>query len=107
MNALLISCQLLPLVGILLITLFGSDEHKIARLSFWVTHAMGLAIACLLGIWAWQGFPAYEFEWFTLYEHGNYRLPVLFYLDKIGATLFICDLGGVFRDSALLPTLFA
>jgi len=86
MNELLIICQFLPLLGIILIAVLGNDEHKIANISFWTTHALGLAIAMLLALWAANGFPKYEFEWVTLYQRGAYQLPIIFYLDKIGAT---------------------
>ncbi|MGZ8190802.1 MAG: proton-conducting transporter membrane subunit, partial [Methylococcaceae bacterium] len=86
MNSLLLACQFLPLLGILTIALLGNSEKKIATISFWTTHAMGLSIFALLGIWAISGFPAHEFEWFTLYEHGSYQFPILFFLDRISAT---------------------
>lgn len=86
MNYLLVICQFLPLAGLVLIFLFGRNEHRIANLSFWTTHVMGLSIAALLVVWALNGFPDYEFEWFTLYQHGHYQLPVLFFLDRVGAT---------------------
>ncbi|MDO9105997.1 MAG: proton-conducting transporter membrane subunit [Methylovulum sp.] len=85
MNALLLACQFLPLLGFLTIALFGNTEKKIAALSFWTTHAMGLSIIVLLAIWAYSGFSAHEFEWFTLYERGSYRFPLLFFLDKVSA----------------------
>jgi NADH:ubiquinone oxidoreductase subunit 5 (subunit L)/multisubunit Na+/H+ antiporter MnhA subunit len=86
MNLLLLSCLFLPVLGILLITLLGKTEKTIAAISFWTTHAMGLSIFALLGVWAMHGFVAHEFEWFTLYEHGSYQFPILFYLDNISAT---------------------
>ncbi|MEQ1635308.1 MAG: proton-conducting transporter membrane subunit [Methylococcales bacterium] len=85
MNALLVACQLLPLLGLLLIEVLGNSEKKIAAISFWTTHAMGLSIISLLAIWAGQGFPEHEFEWFTLYERGTYQFPILFYLDQVSA----------------------
>ncbi|WP_019864516.1 proton-conducting transporter transmembrane domain-containing protein [Methylovulum miyakonense] len=85
MNLLLLTCQFLPLVGLLLIALLGNNEKSIATISFWATHAMGLSILALLVAWAKHGFSGYEFEWFTLYEHGSYRFPILFYLDEVGA----------------------
>jgi len=85
MNSLLLACQALPLLGILLIALLGKNEKRIATISFWTTHAMGLSIITLLAVWAGSGFSAYEFEWFTLYERGRYQFPILFYLDKVGA----------------------
>ncbi|MDD2724030.1 MAG: proton-conducting transporter membrane subunit [Methylovulum sp.] len=85
MNLLLLTCQFLPLAGLLLIALLGNNEKSIAAISFWATHAMGLSILALLVVWAKHGFSGYEFEWFTLYEHGSYRFPILFYLDEVGA----------------------
>ena len=85
MNSLLLACQFLPLLGFLIIALLGNSEKRIAAISFWTTHAMGLSIFALLGIWAVSGFPAHEFEWFTLYERGSYQFPILFFLDRISA----------------------
>lgn len=85
MNALLLTCQFLPLAGLLLIALFGKTEKTIAALSFWVTHALGLSILALLVTWGMHGFADYEFEWFELYAHGSYEFPILFFLDGIGA----------------------
>jgi len=85
MNSLLLACQFLPLLGILVIALSGKNEQKIATISFWTTHAMGLSIISLLAVWAAGGFPNHEFEWFTLYERGSYQFPILFYLDWVSA----------------------
>lgn len=85
MNALLLACQFLPLLGMLAIALLGNTERKIATISFWTTHLMGLSIFALLGVWAGNGFAAHEYEWFTIYQHGSYRFPALFYLDRISA----------------------
>lgn len=86
MNILLLACLLLPLLGILLIASIGHTEKKIATISFFTTHAMGLSIFLLLMTWMINGFPDYEFEWFVLYERGNYQFPILFFLDRVGAT---------------------
>ncbi|MDD5124197.1 MAG: NADH-quinone oxidoreductase subunit E, partial [Methylovulum sp.] len=85
MNLLLLTCQFLPLAGLLLIALLGKNEKSIAAISFWATHAMGLSILALLVVWANYGFSGYEYEWLTLYEHGSYRFPILFYLDEVSA----------------------
>ncbi|MCX7088339.1 MAG: proton-conducting transporter membrane subunit [Methylococcales bacterium] len=85
MNSLLLACQILPLLGLVLIALLGNSEKKIAAISFWTTHAMGLSIISLLVIWVSLGFPDHEYEWFTLYERGSYQFPILFYLDRISA----------------------
>ncbi len=85
MNLLLLSCELLPLLGIILITLFGRKEQSIAKISFWITHAMGLSIFGLLAVWASTGFAAHEFELFSLYKQGSYHFPVLFFLDRVSA----------------------
>ncbi len=85
MNMLLLACVLLPLVGLVAIALLGTNENKISIISFGITHAMGLSIIALLALWAGSGFLDHEFEWFMLYEHGNYQFPILFYFDRIGA----------------------
>ena len=90
MNGLILTSQFLPLLGFLLIFLSNGNEKKIATISFWCSHAMGLSIVALLGLWAAAGFPAHEFEWFTLYATGEYRFPVLFYLDRVGAVYLFC-----------------
>ena len=50
----------------------------------------GICIFALLGLWAYTGFPAYEFTWFTLFEQSGYSFPVMFYLDKVGAAYLFC-----------------
>lgn len=90
MNGLILTSQFLPLLGFLLIFLSSDNEKKIAAISFWSSHAMGLSIVALLGLWAVAGFPAHEFEWFTLYATGEYSFPVLFYLDRVSAVYLFC-----------------
>jgi NADH:ubiquinone oxidoreductase subunit 5 (subunit L)/multisubunit Na+/H+ antiporter MnhA subunit len=90
MNALLAACQLLPLAGLFLILILGNGEKRIASLSFGFTHAMGACILALLALWAYRGFPDCEFKWFTLFSHGDYKFPVLFFLDKVGAAYLFC-----------------
>jgi NADH-quinone oxidoreductase subunit L len=90
MNGLILACQLLPLAGLLAILFFGNTEKKTAAISFWFTHAMGVSILGLLGLWAFHGFPSHEYLWFTLYSHEEYHFPVLFYLDKVGAAYLFC-----------------
>ena len=90
MNGLLLTCQFLPLLGFLTIFLSKNNEKKIARISFWCSHALGISIAALLILWASAGFPNHEYEWFTLYATGEYRFPVLFYLDRVGAVYLFC-----------------
>ena len=85
MNGLILTSLALPLLGFILIFLSDSNEKRIARISFWCTHAMGLSLVGLLLTWASAGFPSHEYAWFTLYETSDYRFPILFYLDKIGA----------------------
>lgn len=85
MNFLLLTCQFLPLLGLLLVALSSKNEQTIARISFWVTHAMGLSILGIVMMWALGGFAPHEFEWFILYKQGDYEFPVLFYLDRVGA----------------------
>lgn len=90
MNILLLACQLLPLVAFLLILVLGTSERRIAMISFWLTHIMGVSILGLLMIWAVQGFPAHEFLWVTLYQEANYHFHILFFLDTVGATYLFC-----------------
>jgi NADH-quinone oxidoreductase subunit L len=90
MNVLLLACILLPLLGLSLIFLSDGNEHKIARISLWVTRAMSLSIIALLALWALSGFKAYEYQWFVLYQQDDYQFPVLFYLDKVGAAYLFC-----------------
>ncbi|QWF70747.1 NADH-quinone oxidoreductase subunit E [Methylomonas paludis] len=90
MNELLVICQIIPLLALLFIFLSDGNERKIAILSFGFSHAMGICIFALLGLWAYTGFPAYEFTWFTLFEQSGYSFPVMFYLDKVGAAYLFC-----------------
>ncbi len=90
MNGLLLTSLALPLLGLLLIFLTDNNEKKIARISFWCSHAMGVSIIALLILWAMAGFPKHEYEWFTLYETDDYRFPILFYLDRVGAVYLFC-----------------
>ncbi|MGZ5077763.1 MAG: proton-conducting transporter transmembrane domain-containing protein, partial [Methylobacter sp.] len=90
MNILLLTSQFIPLLGFLLIFLSDRNEREIATISFWCSHALGLSIVLLLTAWAAEGFPNHEYEWFTLYETGEYRFPILFYLDRVGAVYLFC-----------------
>ncbi|MGZ4955043.1 MAG: proton-conducting transporter transmembrane domain-containing protein [Methylobacter sp.] len=90
MNGLILTSLALPLLGFLLIFLSDRNEKKIATISFWCSHAMGLSIVALLILWAIAGFPNHEYEWFTLYETDEYRFPILFYLDRVGAVYLFC-----------------
>ncbi|SMF95206.1 Proton-conducting membrane transporter [Methylomagnum ishizawai] len=90
MNSLLVACQFLPLLGWLLIFVLGSSERRVANISFWATHAMGAAILGLLATWAFEGFPAHEYLWVTLYEQAEYHFHILFYLDPVGAAYLFC-----------------
>ena len=90
MNGLILTSLFIPLLGFLLIFLSSRNERKIALLSFWCSHAMGVSIIALLSIWAISGFPNHEYEWFTLYSTGEYRFPILFYLDRVGAVYLFC-----------------
>ncbi|MDD2738763.1 MAG: proton-conducting transporter membrane subunit [Methylomonas lenta] len=90
MNVLLLACVLLPLLGLSLIFFSDGNEHKIARISLWVTRAMSLSIIALLALWALSGFKAYEYQWFVLYQQDDYQFPVLFYLDRVGAAYLFC-----------------
>ena len=90
MNGLLLSSQFIPLLGFLLVFLSDRNEKKIAKISFWCSHALGLSIVALLIMWGIAGFPNHEYEWFTLYASGDYRFPILFYLDRVGAAYLFC-----------------
>ncbi|WP_031438103.1 proton-conducting transporter transmembrane domain-containing protein [Methylobacter tundripaludum] len=90
MNGLILTSLALPLLGFLLIFLSDRNEKKIATISFWCSHAMGVSIVALLILWAVAGFPNHEYQWFTLYETGEYRFPILFYLDRVGAVYLFC-----------------
>lgn len=90
MSELLLTSQFLPLLGFLIIFMTPNNEKKIATISFWCSHAMGFSIVALLIMWANAGFPNYEYEWFTLYATGDYRFPILFYLDLVSATYLFC-----------------
>jgi len=90
MNGLILTSLALPLLGFLLIFLSDRNEKKIATISFWCSHAMGVSIVALLILWAVAGFPNHEYQWFTLYETGEYSFPILFYLDRVGAVYLFC-----------------
>ncbi|MGJ0515282.1 MAG: proton-conducting transporter transmembrane domain-containing protein [Methylomicrobium sp.] len=103
MNALLLVCQFMPLLGFIAIFMTPKDlkkfsefnywsagEKKISAISYGFGVALGVSIAALLAVWALSGFPRYEYEAFTLYSKDDYRFPVLFYLDKVGAVYLFC-----------------
>ena len=85
MNSLLLSSLLIPLLGFLTIFLAPHHEKKIIQISYFCSYALGLSIFALLSLWAYHGFGRYEFEWFTLYQSGDYQFDILLYLDKVGA----------------------
>lgn len=90
MNGLLLTSQFIPLLGFLLIFLADGNEKKIAAISFWCSHALGVSVIALLLLWAFAGYPNHEYPWFTLYSSGAYRFPILFYLDLPGAVYLLC-----------------
>jgi NADH-quinone oxidoreductase subunit L len=90
MNGLLLASLLLPLLGFWLIFLSPNNEKKLASISFWCSHALGLCIVSLIIVWAKNDFPNYEYEWFTLYAADDYRFPVLLYFDRISAVYLGC-----------------
>jgi len=90
MNGLILTSLGLPLLGFLLIFLSDTNEQKIANISFWCSHAMGLSIMALLVLWTVAGFPNHEYQWLTLYETDDYSFPLLFYLDRVGAAFLFC-----------------
>ena len=90
MNQLLLACVLLPLLSFILIYFSDGSEKSIAKISFWFSHAMGVSIALLIVLWLFSGLASYEYELFTLYEHKDYRFPILFYLDKVSVAYLFC-----------------
>jgi NADH-quinone oxidoreductase subunit L len=90
MSILLLASVLLPLFGLLLIYFSDGSEYKIARISTWVSRLMTLSIVALLATWGIEGFQAYEYQWFVLYQQQDYQFPVLFYLDKVSAAYLFC-----------------
>ena len=90
MNAFLLACVLMPLLGFLLIFLSPDNEHLIAAISLWMTRLKGIAVLGLLSFWAASGFENHEYQWLVLYEHDDYQFPLLFFLDRVGAAyLFV------------------
>ncbi len=91
MNGLMLTSEFIPLLGFLFIFLTSrNNEKKIATISFWFSHALGISIAALSIAWGIEGFQSHEFEWFTLYATDNYSFPILFYLDRVGAAYLFC-----------------
>lgn len=90
MNLLILSSLFLPMASFIVLFLTGNNEHKIASISTWSSHAMGASIIALLIVWSAAGFPNHEFDAFTLYAAGDYRFPLLFYLDRVGAVYLFC-----------------
>lgn len=90
MNGLILASLLLPLAGFWLIFLAPNNEKTIAKISFWCSHALGLAIVSLIALWANEGFPSLEYEWFTLYAADDYSFPVLLYFDRVSAVYLGC-----------------
>ncbi|WP_445366722.1 proton-conducting transporter membrane subunit [Methylomonas sp. BW4-1] len=90
MNALLLACVLLPLLGFLLIFFSPDNEHRIAAISLWMTRIKGVTVLGLLAAWAAHGFANFEYQWLVLYQHDDYQFPLLFFLDRVGAVyLFV------------------
>ncbi|MGR8940279.1 MAG: proton-conducting transporter transmembrane domain-containing protein [Gammaproteobacteria bacterium] len=90
MNTLILACQFIPLLGLVCIFLTPRDEKKIAAIKHLMSAALGVSIVALLTLWALNGFPAHEYEAFTLYQKGDYRFPLLFYFDRVGAAYLFC-----------------
>jgi NADH-quinone oxidoreductase subunit L len=90
MNNLMLASLLLPLLGFWLVFFAPKNELKIATISYWCSHAMGLAIVSLIVLWASNGFVSHEFEWFTLYSDGDYTFPILLYFDRVSAVYLGC-----------------
>lgn len=90
MNALILSCQFMPLLGMTLIGVFGHTEQSIARLSLWTTHLMGLSILGLVAVWAAAGCENHEYLFFMVRRVDEYQFPVLFFFDRIGAVYLFC-----------------
>lgn len=90
MNELILTSQLIPLIGFLFIFLSDNNEKRIATISFWCSNALGLSVISLLLLWVNTGFTNHEYQWFTLYQTGEYHFPILFYLDRVGAVYLFC-----------------
>jgi NADH-quinone oxidoreductase subunit L len=90
MNGLLLASLLVPLLGFWLVFFTPNNEKIIATISYGCSHILGICIATLLYVWARQGFPHHEFEWFTLYATDDYRFPILLYFDRISAVYLSC-----------------
>lgn len=90
MNALILSCQLMPLLGMILIGIFGHSEQTIARLSLWTTHLMGVSIAGLVVVWMTAGCGDHEYLLGMVRRVGEYQFPVLFFFDRVGAVYLFC-----------------
>jgi len=90
MNYLMLASVFSPFLGFLWIFFSGGHEHQIARISLWITRLMAVSVVGLLAVWAIGGYKPYEYQWFVLYEQGDYQFPILFYLDKIGAAYLFC-----------------
>ncbi len=90
MNNLMLVSLLLPLLGFWLVFFAPKNEKKIATISYWCSHAMGVAIVSLIVLWASNGFVSHEFEWLTLYSDGDYNFPILLYFDRVSAVYLGC-----------------
>ena len=90
MSFLLLASVLSPLLGFLLIFFSDGGEHKVFRISLWVTRLMAVSVVGLLACWVASGFKNYEYQWFVLYQQDDYQFPVLFYLDRVGAAYLFC-----------------
>ncbi|SJM89198.1 proton-conducting transporter membrane subunit [Crenothrix polyspora] len=90
MNGLILACQLIPLLGFVLVFLSPNNEKVISTISNWITHLTGVSIIALLALWVSHGFQSYEYVWFSLYETADYHFPILFYLDRVGAVYLVC-----------------
>ena len=90
MNWLMLASVLSPLLGFSLIFFSDGNEHKVFRISMWVTRLMAVSVVGLLVSWAASGFKPYEYQWFVLYQQDDYQFPILFYLDRVGATYLFC-----------------
>lgn len=90
MSFLVLASVFSPFVGFLAIFFSDGLEHKVARISLWVTRLMAIGVVGLLAAWAARGFKSYEYQWFVLYEQDDYQFPILFYLDRVGAVYLFC-----------------
>jgi NADH:ubiquinone oxidoreductase subunit 5 (subunit L)/multisubunit Na+/H+ antiporter MnhA subunit len=92
MSSLLVICLLLPLSGLVNVFFLGDTEKRITKIATATCLGMAICTLLLLGAWLASGMADYEYEWFMLYAHGDYKFPVSFFFDQVGAVFLIATL---------------